>query len=364
MNLRFRLREATNWAPAGHVVATGQVQVKPGPSISKLLSHGPRHGLSPRLQVGLSTETLLAISSPATGNTWGFDLARGELTTWYRSSPGDRGAPYFNLLTEPLTFAIYRALTDNDAGGGARGGEWRARRMHQASTHVVSVSWEEQAARHGDGDVVEVVVRGRIAPPVLAWCVETTTTFRFTADSGVHIAVVAKPKGLLLPSTLARFGLTTALRGCERVRWFGRGPGESYRDKKLSQLVGSWEESVDGLFVDYEYPQEGGNRTDVRWVEFIGQEPSSSEKNGRLVRLLRARYGDLEGASFNALHYTAQDLDESKHPYELHKRKREDTVIHLDWVHQGLGTGSCGPATLPQYELNTDQELKYEIILD
>lgn len=300
----------------------------------------------------IGNETL-GISNGAT--TWHFDLARGELCGWYRRNV-DIDNPHHNPLNEPLTFAIYRALTDNDAGGNARGGEWRARRMHQAVAHAVSVSWEANDA----GDLLEVVVQGRIAPPVLAWCVETTTTFRFAVAGTVHVAVRATPRGLLLPATLARFGLTTALRGCERVRWFGRGPGESYRDKKLSQRVGNWEESVDDLFVDYEYPQEGGNRTDVRWVEFLGRYGESEQ----YVRLLRARYGDLDGASFNAMHYTTKDLDECKHPYELHERKRHDTVVSLDWVHQGLGTGSCGPATLPQYELKTDQELNYEIILD
>jgi beta-galactosidase len=59
------------------------------------------------------------------------------------------------------------------------------------------------------------------------------------------------------------------------VEWFGRGPGETYNDKKLSQHFGKWESSVQGLFVDYEFPQETGNRTDVRRVKFCSTKLSN-----------------------------------------------------------------------------------------
>jgi beta-galactosidase len=234
--------------------------------------------------------------------------------------------------------------------------------LHQIKTHLTQVSWERQ-----NGGAVEIVVKSRVAPPVKNWSLTTETTFRFNGES-VSIRVKARTGGFLIPDTFAQFGLVTAIAGCERVKWYGRGPGESYRDKKLSQTFGNWELTVDDLFVDYEFPQDGGNRTDVRWVEFLSRSPKRND--GRPLdrpghgRLLRARFGNLDGASFQALHYSTKDLDECTHPYELYRRKRRDTVVHLDWMHHGLGTGSCGPATLPQYELRTDQEFNVEIVLD
>ena len=62
--------------------------------------------------------------------------------------------------------------------------------------------------------------------------------------------------------------------------------------------------------------------------------------------------------------YTTRGVDESTHPYELRKKKREDTIVRLDWKHHGLGTASCGPATLPEYQLRTDEEFDFEILLD
>lgn len=199
-----------------------------------------------------------------------------------------------------------------------------------------------------------VTVDARIAPPVWEWSVDVQFTYAFT-DSHLSIKVKGKPQGVNLPPTFARIGLTLSLTGTDySATWFGRGPGESYRDKKLAQKFGNYSSTVDDLFVDYEFPQEGGNRTDTRWVAFTGG-------NGGL----KASFGDLEGASFNAGRYSVGDIDAARHPFELYKsRKEEETIVRLDWAHHGLGTGSCGPATLKEYELKTAREFEYEVLLE
>ncbi len=195
-------------------------------------------------------------------------------------------------------------------------------------------------AQREDG-IVEVIIKSRIAPPVQHWSIDTVTTYRFTGEY-VSVQVVGEPRGERLPETLP--GLvwrppSMAARASsgyvQRTFWvylplaiypisdhgswnpaaitlltmhppqFGRGPGQSYRDMKESQLIGTWEEAVDDLFVDYDFPQENGQRTDVRWVEFLPEKKGEVEAS---KRLLRAQFGDFEGASFQALHYSAADL--------------------------------------------------------
>lgn len=198
-----------------------------------------------------------------------------------------------------------------------------------------------------------------------------------TSHDALHIHVRAHGSGPWYPPSLPRFGLTTSLRGCKSATWFGRGPGESYRDKKESQLVGTYERTIEQLFTDYEVPQDNGNRTDVRWVEFWGNgDNKSSEGTGREVGdneklLVRARFGGLEGASFSASRYTVTELDKARHPYELaslakerqEKHGEQVTWVHLDWVHHGLGTGSCGPQTRPEYALS-QRDFDFEILLE
>lgn len=438
LNLYFSLKKATNWAEAGHTVATGQLCLAPPKSITRILeTYGSSSMLRerplesapnsmPALTVFQATPTTLEITAWATSThscpltTWTFDLVQGQLTSWRRydqsNNNGDnstRQRHEHEVLHDPLTFAIYRALTNNDAGGddpigrpGSQGRQWRDARVHLAKNHnktppptqdSQAPQWEH--TRSADGaEAVTIHVPSRIAPPVLGWGIDMTTTYRFLAGGdddcppAVHVHVRAAASGPWTPPNIPRFGLVLGLSGtCASARWFGRGPGESYRDKKDSQLMGTYTsrlnasredvgERGDGglLFTDYEVPQENGNRTDLRWVEFYdtdddgdaGTQPGLSESRGGR-RLLRARFGNLDGASFSASKYTALELDVARHPHELRSLARDrvdrtgqETVwVHLDWVHHGLGTGSCGPETLPRYSLD-QKEFEFELVLD
>jgi len=343
LNLEFTLAEDTSWATAGHAIATGQLQLTTPQSLICLqqLTISPK---SAPLTASLLSPGLLSINSPA-GSRWDFDLTLGTLRNWTRPSGS-------SVFSESLRFDLFRALTDNDRGCDF-GRNWIDRRLHQAKDHPKQASWSFAA----DGGTIDITVRSRIAPPVLNWALETKTIYQFSSSTDtLAIKAHAKPSGELLPCAWARFGLVSAVKGIDSVKWFGRGPGESYRDKKLSQSVGTWESSLDGLWTDYEFPQENGNRTDVRWVE-------CRDKHGE--KLLRARWGEFEGASFSARRYGDLEIEKAQHPFELRgKERRGDAVLHLDWYHHGLGTGSCGPETLEEYTLDAGREMEVEVVLD
>ncbi len=332
LELIFSLRSSTNWAKAGHEVAFGQIKLAPGPTFI-LHEHRNFPGAPQCTQV---SPNILEICGSRSSILWKFDIAKGTLVHWSSKSDG-------SIIDASPVLDFYRAQTDNDRPT-QFGRSWIDSRLHQMKIHTRSVSWIIC------DDSVVITVSARIAPPVLEWSVHTTTTYTFLNDN-ISIKVKGVPQGNSIPKTFARIGLTMRLNNIESATWFGRGPGESYRDKKNSQRFGVWSASVDDLFTNYEFPQESGNRTDVRWVEFKGKNES-----------LKASFGELEGASFSALHYSTQDLDECRHPYELKKRKRRETIVRLDWAHHGLGTGSCGPATLPQYELRSGP-FEFEVVL-
>ncbi|KAI0469106.1 glycoside hydrolase family 2 protein [Xylaria cf. heliscus] len=342
LQLNFTVRPDSKWAPPNHVVARGQVQLTPPKSLLQIKTLTPPPTDRPIIQ----RENDFIYATIESGTTFGFDTSSGTLSSLTQAS-----APQLNLLTVPFTLDFYRALTDNDRGG-PFGKQWLDSRLHQTRNHFTQIRIEETDS----ACIIEV--KSRVAPPVLAWSVDTTTTYTITSGY-CSVRVQACPQGRLLPETFARFGLTFGLRNIRIVEWFGRGPLESYADKKQSQFINTWGWPSNSMFWEYEFPQESGNRTDIRWVEL--REEYGGDDDGRL---LRARFGDHEGASFTVMPYTAEDIDECTHPHELRARKRDDHIVRLDWFHHGLGTGSCGPATLPKYQLKTDRDFDVELLLD
>ena len=51
----------------------------------------------------------------------------------------------------------------------------------------------------------------------------------------------------------------------------------------------------------------------------------------------------------SAHYFTTKDIELAQHTYDL--KKRDFVTLHLDYRQTGLGSASCGPDTLPQYQL-------------
>jgi beta-galactosidase len=66
---------------------------------------------------------------------------------------------------------------------------------------------------------------------------------------------------------LPRFGMKMTLpKDFNRVSWYGRGPHESYWDRKTSAPIKVYSGTVWEQTYPYVRPQETGNKTDVRWM--------------------------------------------------------------------------------------------------
>jgi hypothetical protein len=129
--------------------------------------------------------------------------------------------------------------------------------------------------------------------------------------------------------------------GLDRFAWYGRGPHESYSDRKESAPVGVYRGTVQEQFMPYIMPQENGNKTDVRWAAVT---------DARGMGLLAVGMPLL---NVSAHHYALEDLTCARHTYELVPRK--ETFLYLDHAQAGLGSQSCGPGPLPQYLLEPQE---------
>jgi len=78
--------------------------------------------------------------------------------------------------------------------------------------------------------------------------------------------------------------------------WYGRGPHESYWDRKTGAAVGVYSAEVTDLYYPYIRPQENGNRTDVRWVALTNDDGTGLLAVGRPL------------LNFSAHHFTIDDF--------------------------------------------------------
>ncbi|ETS88073.1 hypothetical protein PFICI_01901 [Pestalotiopsis fici W106-1] len=357
VQLDFRQRTETLSLPELFTIATEDIPINNTP-IPAAIQSSP----SAKLEV-TETPSLLTIKSAST--TWTFSPIDGKLRSLAKKSTE------FLAVSPDITF--WRAPTDNDLGLGISDGkDWKQQLLHLAKTYSRGSSWSASE----DGKTFTVKVQQQFRPLVLSWSIDLDVTYTFSASGTLAIRVKGNPKGMNLPRTLPRMGLSMELPSDwsggqdghpDAVTWYGRGPGESYSDKKLSQRLGVYGvPTVSKLWTEYEYPQEGGNRTDTRWVKFT--HASGEAITAQFVDLEERDSGEEDKKyrklfDFNASHYRVKDVEAAAHPHELHKKRTDNVVLRLDAAHHGLGSGSCGPKTRDEYAL-PNKEFEFEVLLE
>lgn len=158
------------------------------------------------------------------------------------------GIPYFT-----------RALTDNDLGTGTarRSAPW----VRASSDRAVEKVEVDRSSGGGAAITVTWLTGGDVA--------RFSSTYRMQGDGSVTVTNRFVPLKSDLPEPL-RIGLYYTTPGDYRtVQWYGRGPHESYADRKTSAPIGKWRGAIAAQNHDYMRPQETGNKTDVRWMELL-----------------------------------------------------------------------------------------------
>ena len=142
---------------------------------------------------------------------------------------------------------------------------------------------------------------------------------------------------------LPRLGLQMQLPGgFEQFNWYGRGPQESYVDRQEGARVGVYRGIVDQQYVPYIFPEENGNKTEVRWAALTG-----SQGQGGLLAC------GAPWLSVSAHHFTASDLEQARHTSAL--TRRDEITLNLDYAQSGLGSAACGPGRLEKYQLKAEE---------
>lgn len=272
------------------------------------------------------------------------------------------------LLSAPCDKTIWRAPTDNDRN---IKNEWFRAHYDMVSERT----YETSCIIKNDLAVITCTscLSAPTVQPVLRINAEWTVSAEGTITAGMH--VTKNPEFPVLP----RFGARMVLRKDMRnVNYIGMGPYESYIDKHHASWHGSFSASIDEMHEDYIMPQENGSHFDCSYVQISapgandGADKNSSDKNNyagsssyqsicntqtaSTIAATTAHSIAVTSAvpfSMNASPYTAEELTNAAHNYELPESNK--SVLCIDYRQNGIGSNSCGPELDEKYRFDEDE---------
>ncbi len=364
LNISVKLKAATPYAPAGHEVAYAQLPVVAPPAKPIPVEFG-------RKDVLKLTQTPAQAVIRGAGFAYVFDRAKGGLTEMIFQGR--------NLLKAGPQPSLWRVPTDNDEGGGSLSfaDRWRKAGLDTAQAHPVTFVVQTTTPQQVRVTCVNDILGkgGKI---------RQETQYVVSATGDVQVSTTYTPEGQLPP--LARIGMQLELpTGFSQLKWYGRGPIESYWDRKTAANVGVYEGAVADQSFPYLMAQETGNKTDVRWAEVI--DPSAGlallitpdEADAPEAATVAAGPGGRPGQvkpktpivqtlapllNINARDYTDAALLRAKNPKTQEIERGTGTVLNIDWQQMGLGgDDSWTPRTHPEYLLPATKPYTYRFRL-
>lgn len=271
------------------------------------------------------------------GNISGeFDLKQGLIRNYKAGT-----SVALNRLPEPF---FWRAPTDNDFGNGMPNnmGIWRNAGQKKVKEVVIG----EQTS---EGVLLKVVYE------LTSIAVPYTIEYFIQNNGAIKVTASIDMTGRDLPE-LPRFGMRMQLPGqYDSLRYYGRGPGENYSDRKDAALVGLYSDNVRNQYYSgYIRPQESGYKTDVRWFSV-----TNKAGQGFLVE-------GIQPICFSAIDHSVEDLDpgltkKQQHPTDLPPSR--NVYVNIDLNQRGVGgDDSWGALPHDQYRL-LDKKYSYSYVL-
>jgi len=312
-------KTATAWADAGYVVAEEKLPVqtakKPMYDIARLQDCGSLTVSNTSTNVTVSNDRLKVV----------FNKAQGTLYSYAYDG--------VTLVSKPLLLNVFRLPTDND---GNQSGSWDNQGLRK-----LTVKGTGTEVRQLDGDKTMVVTQTSTHTGKNGTAFNVLLNFYVFADGTIMASSLINPvsTGSILPKIGFRLEMPSPM---EQLQWFGRGPWDSYRDRKEACLPAVYQSTVTDQYEEYILPQEHGTKQEVRWL---------AVRNADGLGMLFAAPDQMAAS---AVHFRPEDNytdrnNRSRHTYQF--KTCATTVVNLDAATRGLGNASCGPEVLEKYEL-------------
>lgn len=145
---------------------------------------------------------------------------------------------------------------------------------------------------------------------------------------------------------MPEFGMMFTLKSdLDKVLWYGRGPEESYFDRKHGCKIGIYEGLVTD-FTPYLRPQEYGNKSDVRYAKVFNDNKDELIFKG-------------ENLNFSALPYTPHEIENAAHFYELPPINH--TIVRVSQEQMGVGgDDTWGAPVHKEFTISGEENHKFK----
>ncbi len=311
-------KQATEWAEEGFEVAKEEFQIRKATGRNPYTAENVK-----KIRVTSNNDAVDVI-----GDNFIVRFKKGQLTGYIVNGK--------ELITAPLALQVFRLPTDNERG--------RAQTYDQMGIRQLSIRPGEWDIQFDNDGSVELAIDN----------VYTTQTsnrfdvhhiFKVMNDGAVVVSSVVNPSSNI--SELPRLGLRTELpQSMDQMTWLGRGPQDSYRDRREAAFVGLYHSRVSDEWTNYVLPQEQGNKEEVRWI-------SLTDQAGQGLMVVAPNMMAASAANWRPEDNYTDNNHRTMHPYQM--RYSGTTVLNLDAYNRALGNASCGPDVIDKYRIRAEK---------
>jgi len=326
VNFKFKTKDASFYAPAGHLLAWDQFKL-------------PQSQLVSLTDVKVNAKPEMRVNGRKVfvwGNEFSivFDKLTGRLEKYYIGNE--------QVIKQGAQPDFWRALTDNDKGG-IKGATKRVPKLYtweNAATWIIKSFEIKEVA-----NTLVIEAKGQL--PVIG--ADYTQTYTVYGNGEVDVNCNYSSSREDLPMMIRQGTELVIAAGYENIKWYGK-EGPSYNDR-ADELVGINKSTVDKMWVEYSSPQENGYRSNTRWFTMTNSCGKGLKFTGDPL------------IGFGVSHYSKEEMHRSEYSFEM--TKQAEIFLNVDHKQMGIGgtTSWLNDAfPLKDYRLkNEDYEYTYRI---
>jgi len=316
-------KRKNDWADKGHEICFYEFELENLNDIKDVIMQEETSGFNVLESTGILQIT-------ANDMYYVLDLENGVLSA---ASIGETtlmsGSPVFNVWRKPI-------MNEWSEWGIDEASYWYKYGL-DSLTHTSELI---EYTKSGINAFVKFKVESRsYSHPQIVFHQELSYDFLSTGDLVLHHKIIPDVEPLSLYtrdwfplSYLQKVGLRFTLsEKVNKVAWFGRGPYESYPDRKTGYKTGEYEVEISNINIPYIIPQDFDNRTELRWLNI-----QVADGSGMLIT---------SSAAFNSSVDPYENLKNAWYPFQLKRAK--NPVLNID--HRVTGVGGTPVRVRPIY---------------